>query len=154
MEKKVQETFYRNGLQFECLKCGKCCTGEPGYVWLSSGDITAISIFLGIEKGLFLKKFTRTVQFFGEMRCSLIEKSDNACIFWDKLCTIYPARPYQCRSFPFWKRNLISKREWDKTAWRCPGINRGRIFSEKEIETLLENTPDYNLERMGLLYQG
>lgn len=152
--KKRGDIFYRKGLQFECAQCGNCCTGEPGYVWLSDWDIATISSFLGVEQRTFLRNYTKIVTVFGEKRCSLIEKSQNACIFWDNICTIYNIRPYQCRSFPFWKRNLISKREWEKASLRCPGINRGRVFSEEEIESLLENNPGYNLQKMRIYHTG
>jgi Fe-S-cluster containining protein len=59
-------------------------------------------------------------------RYSIIEKKldeeNFACIFFDdnlKQCTIYPVRPLQCRTFPFWeifKSNIMEvKRE-------CPGV--------------------------------
>ena len=27
--------WYRDGLRFECTRCGACCTGAPGYVWVT-----------------------------------------------------------------------------------------------------------------------
>jgi len=30
----------------------------------------------------------------------------------DKQCTVYPVRPAQCRTFPWWKENLSSKEAW------------------------------------------
>ena len=28
------EPWYRDGLRFACTRCGACCTGAPGYVWV------------------------------------------------------------------------------------------------------------------------
>jgi len=138
------EPFYKDGLQFECTKCGNCCTGFPGYVYLSVKDIYSIAESLKLDKVSFLKKYTRTIHVFGEKRLSLIENPPYDCIFWDKICTIYNVRPYQCRSFPFWKRILVSYREWEKAAHNCPGMNRGKVHSREEIECLLRNTPPYD----------
>jgi Fe-S-cluster containining protein len=68
-------------------------------------------------------------------------------VFWKTLCTIYEARPYQCRSFPFWKRHLVSSREWEKVGDRCPGINRGKLHTASEIEGFAQGTPDYAIDR-------
>jgi len=147
MSGNQSESFYAHGLQFACLKCGNCCTGAPGYVYLSEGDIESIAEFLKKDKGTFIEQYTRVVHIFGERRLSLNEKANFDCVFWNRLCTVYEARPYQCRSFPFWKRHLVSSREWEKVGQRCPGINRGHLFSASQIEVLLRGTPNYNIDR-------
>ncbi len=40
----------------------------------------------------------------GETVLKLKENGD--CVFWDDGCTIYPERPRQCRTFPFWGETL------------------------------------------------
>jgi len=147
MSGNQSESFYVHGLQFACLKCGNCCTGAPGYVYLSEGDIASIAKFLKKDKGTFMRQYTRMVHIFGERRLSLTEKSNFDCVFWSRLCTIYEARPYQCRSFPFWKRHLVSSREWEKVGRRCPGINRGNLFTASQVEELVRSTPNYNIDR-------
>jgi Fe-S-cluster containining protein len=59
-------------------------------------------------------------------RYSLVEKKldedDYACIFFDEKtsrCTIYPVRPLQCRTFPFWEQ---FKNDEDEVRKECPGI--------------------------------
>ena len=141
------ERFYEHGLQFECLRCGNCCTGAPGYVYLSEKDIASIAKILKKDKGTIIERYTRVVHMFGERRFSLTEKVNYDCVFWNSLCDIYEARPYQCRSFPFWKRHLISLREWEKVGQRCPGINRGQLFSASQIEKLIAGVPNYNIDR-------
>ena len=47
-------------------------------------------------------------------------------------CSIHPAKPTQCRIFPFWPELVDSKREWKKTAAYCPGIGKGELI---QIET-------------------
>lgn len=115
-------SWYKEGLRFECTGCGQCCTGAPGYVWLSAQEIDEISAHLQISKEEFMSRYTRNV--FG--RYSLIEDRANFdCVFLkDKKCQIYPVRPKQCRTFPWWKENLESSASWKEVAERCEGIDR------------------------------
>src|ERR1700687_5119786 len=41
------ESWYKDGLRFTCTKCGHCCTGDPGFVWVSDADLTAIAELRG-----------------------------------------------------------------------------------------------------------
>ncbi|MHC4300490.1 MAG: YkgJ family cysteine cluster protein, partial [Planctomycetota bacterium] len=51
-------------------------------------------------------------------------------------CGIYCVRPNQCRTWPFWPENLASVNAWNRAAVKCPGINRGRLYSFEEIEKI------------------
>lgn len=154
VENSHDRSIYTQGLRFTCTRCGKCCTGFPGVVYLSESDIKNISQFLSSEntnrgilsQRLFIKKYTIVVSVLGEKRLSLIEKPNYDCIFWDKSCTIYPVRPYQCRAFPFWKKHLVSWREWNKLMLLCPGIGKGRLYPRHEIERISESAPRYSLD--------
>ena len=52
---------------------------------------------------------------------------------------IYPVRPGQCRTWPFWSENLASPNAWNKTAQKCPGINRGKLYSYEQIQKIKRN---------------
>jgi hypothetical protein len=43
-------------------------------------------------------------------------------------CSIHPAKPTQCRLFPFWPELLESPSAWVLTAQRCPGIGAGPLI--------------------------
>jgi Fe-S-cluster containining protein len=43
-------------------------------------------------------------------------------------CSIHPAKPAQCRVFPFWPELVENRREWAKTAAYCPGIGQGPLI--------------------------
>jgi hypothetical protein len=43
-------------------------------------------------------------------------------------CSIHPAKPTQCRIFPFWPELVESRREWRKTAQYCPGMGKGPLI--------------------------
>jgi Fe-S-cluster containining protein len=50
------------------------------------------------------------------------------------LCRVYPVRPMQCRTWPFWKENLV-RETWEKDVRSiCPGIGKGRLVSPEEID--------------------
>jgi Fe-S-cluster containining protein len=128
-----EETWYKEGLRFECTGCGKCCTGSPGVVWVSEEEIGAMSAFLKISNEQFIQKYTRVI---GE-RLSLLESSKTYdCVFLrDKKCAVYGARPTQCRTFPWWPQNLESKESWESVKATCEGINdEAPIVSYKNIE--------------------
>jgi hypothetical protein len=68
---------------------------------------------------------------------SLKEFANGDCTFFDgksRGCTIYPVRPRQCRTWPFWNSNLESPESWAEVRQVCPGAGKGNFFSLKEIE--------------------
>ena len=113
-------TWYAEGLRFKCTGCGECCTGAPGYVWVSEEEIQTIARHLNLSINEFSQKYLRRVK----GRISLIELPKTFdCIFLkDKKCQIYEIRPMQCRTFPWWPQNLKSKEDWKEAARFCEGI--------------------------------
>lgn len=96
--------------------------------------------FLDISEQLFKRKYIRC----RDNRFALVEKkSENgavACIFLkDKKCTVYKARPTQCRTFPWWKENLNTEESWKLAAEECEGINlNAPLISYSEIRQSLK----------------
>jgi uncharacterized protein len=116
--------WYQDGLRFECTGCGKCCTGAPGYIWVTLEEIEAIAARVGLPVEQFTRKYVRRIG----NEYSLIEKRNSKgeydCIFLDgKRCQIYEERPTQCRTFPFWKENLESPEAWNELRTTCEGIH-------------------------------
>jgi uncharacterized protein len=54
----------------------------------------------------------------------------------DDGCSIHPAKPTQCRVFPFWPELVEDKREWRKTAAYCPGIGKGPLIQIERARQL------------------
>ena len=128
--------WYRDGLKFTCTQCGNCCSGPPGYVWVTKEEIAGISKFLGRTDGWLDKSQLRRVT----LRYSLTEKKGGDCIFLKRegakrMCSIYPVRPLQCRTWPFWNSNLSSSTAWESAAESCPGMNQGTTHDFVQIET-------------------
>ena len=133
--KSPRGPWYADGLRFECTRCGRCCTGE-GHVWVSRDRIREIADFLGLSVEEFSRRYLRLV----EGRVSLVDKPEHAdCVFWegDRGCAIYPVRPTQCRTFPFWPEHLASPEAWRALAREVPGIGRGRRHAVGEIRRRL-----------------
>ncbi len=116
-----EKAWYKDGLRFQCTGCGKCCTGSPGYVWVTVEEIEEIAQFLNISIDEFADRYLRQVN--GDF--ALKEHvTTYACVFLDGTkCSIYPVRPEQCKTFPWWVQNLASKEDWEKAGRYCEGIN-------------------------------
>lgn len=119
----VNEKWYAAGLRFNCTQCGNCCSGGPGYVWLTVDDIQRIAQFLKMEFDDFTKSYVRRVS----GKYSLTEKRNYDCVFLKRengkaMCGIYPVRPTQCKTWPFWNSLVRHPDDWADAAERCPGM--------------------------------
>jgi Fe-S-cluster containining protein len=123
--------WYRRGLAFQCTRCGHCCTGAPGFVWVDHAEMDAIAAFLGEDRAEFTAVRTRQLP----RGRSLRERANGDCVFYDAEagCTIYPVRPRQCRTWPFWESNLASPEAWEETCRICPGSGHGELVPAEEI---------------------
>lgn len=133
----AKEKWYGGGLRFECTQCGNCCSGPPGYVWVTREDIARIAESLGRSDGVLDRKYVRRVG----LRYSLTEKPDGDCVFLKRkdgksYCGVYDARPLQCRTWPFWSQNLRSANSWRQASETCPGMNNGKHYGFVAIEEL------------------
>ena len=127
------------GLRFTCTMCGNCCSGPEGYVRFTEEEGRRIAARLGVPYEVFVERYTRETA----AGRSLAERPGPGgldCIFLDRgrvperaVCGIYEDRPSQCRTWPFWPRNLGSPRDWARAASRCPGIGRGPLHGAQQI---------------------
>ena len=128
------EPWYSDGLKFKCTQCGDCCTGAPGFVWVNREEIAALAALVGepdVEK--FEREYVKNVG----IRKSLREFPNGDCVFFDgesRKCTVYAARPRQCRTWPFWDSNLSSPEAWERTCEVCPGSGKGKLYQLEDIE--------------------
>lgn len=129
------ERWFRDGLRFKCRGCGDCCTGEPGYVWVTNEEIKMIAAKVGLSPLEFENRFVRRIN--GQKK-SLIELPGGDCVLFDsdkRGCRAYDVRPVQCRTWPFWEQNIDRPSSWRKTAKFCKGCNNpdGKLFTAEEI---------------------
>ncbi len=126
--------FYKDGIKFECNRCGKCCTCE-GYVFMFKKDIDALIDNEGFTKEELSLKYLSSFNNYTVLRSNF----DNSCIFWDKKikgCMIYKNRPTQCRTYPFWNTVLRSEEHFNEEKNFCKGIGKGKLFTKEEIDKL------------------
>jgi Fe-S-cluster containining protein len=144
MPTEPKAPWYAAGLAFECRQCGRCCSGpEEGYVWCTLDEVAAMAAELRMPQRDMLRRYTRRV---GAKLTLIEEPQTRNCILLDRhrqddrlvgRCRVYQCRPRQCRTWPFWKSNLVSPQSWALAALRCPGMNWGRLFSYEQIAACL-----------------
>jgi Fe-S-cluster containining protein len=125
--------WYASGLRFECTQCGNCCTGSPGFVWINQEELEALAAIMGEDVEAFEAKYVRKIG----ARRSLREFPNGDCVFFDteqRNCSVYAARPRQCRTWPFWDSNLRHPGQWQQACEACPGSGHGRLYKLEEIE--------------------
>jgi len=106
-----------------CDTCaGNCCIGESGYIWINKQEIDFLAKHLNLsieetrDKYLYKKAYKYSIK---EVKLS---EDNYACTFFDlkkRQCSIYEARPTQCRTFPFWEYFKENTQEVYK---ECPAI--------------------------------
>jgi len=132
-KKSNEEPWYKDGLQFTCSGCGDCCTGEPGFVWVNKQEIADMATATELEVEQFESEYIRKIG----IRKSLKEFPNGDCVFFDtktRGCTVYLARPRQCKTWPFWDSNLRTKADWERTCEECPGSGTGKLHQLESIE--------------------
>lgn len=128
-----KQPWYHEGLRFKCTQCGDCCTGGPGYVWVTNDEIQWLADELGITAEEVEDTYVRKIG----IRRSLREFPNGDCVFFDnekRSCQVYQARPKQCRTWPFWSSNLKNPEAWEYTCSVCPGSGKGKLYQLGEIE--------------------
>ena len=118
------------GMKFACQPgCTNCCR-ETGYVYLSEEDLKRAARFLGITRKAFESKFVYRTRRLIRLR----KPAGSQCHFLlDGGCAIHPAKPTQCRAYPFWPELVESRGGWSRTATVCPGIGKGTIVPVSAI---------------------
>lgn len=127
----ANQPWYHEGLRFTCTQCGDCCTGAPGYVWVSEEEIAKLAERLNLDVPTFERRYVRQAG----RRKSLIEYNGGDCCFLvDRKCAVYEDRPIQCKTWPFWESNLRSRAAWNRTCEVCPGAGQGELVPLEQIE--------------------
>ena len=146
-----ESPWYAEGLSFTCTTCGNCCTGGPGYVWLSKEEIVKMGEYLKMPPEEVVQRYCRKIggQFsLRETRrgdlydCVFLkevpaEAGDGSKVVQSKrVCSVYAVRPLQCRTWPFWPENLSSPEGWQHAHRKCPGMGKGRSYTKEQIEAI------------------
>lgn len=152
MPKQTEEKapWYDPGLSFKCTQCGNCCTGPAGVVWFTEAEGEKMAEHLGLTKPVFLEKYAEKRYGKWTLKEMIHPDRGHDCVFLrfergtgKALCSIYPVRPMQCGTWPWWPSNLESKRTWEKAKKRCPGMRKGgEFFPVEQIRVILSKNND------------
>lgn len=89
---------------------------------------------LGMNTAAFTRKFCKKQAGIWRLK----DGAKGACRFLSgSKCTVYRGRPTQCRTWPFWPETLNAKTWNREVAQFCPGVGKGRLWSENEIRSVL-----------------
>lgn len=116
-------------LRFHCRKgCTRCCEGK-GFVYLTVRDVERAASFLGLPQSQFETQYVVRSGHILRLRqnASLAGKAHFCVFLTESGCSIHPAKPLQCKSFPFWPEIIEESGRWEATAEWCPGIGMGRL---------------------------
>lgn len=139
--------FYEEGLRFQCQGSGNCCTshGEFGFVFLTLDDRRRFAKHLKTTTAAFTRKYCDLKD--GVWHLKEDGKNPDCMFLTNKRCTVYEARPTQCRTWPFWPEVMNPKSWKTEVASFCPGVGKGPLISKEEIEKVIfedyENTKKF-----------
>ena len=120
------------GIRFQCQRgCTNCCQ-QKGFVYLTETDLVRIAKFLQMKASEFERRYVYRTRNLLRLR---MPRHTQCHFLLENGCSIHPAKPTQCRIFPYWPELVEDKKEWRKTAAWCPGIGKGPLV---QIETAKE----------------
>lgn len=150
VERLEVSLFPAKDFDFTCTICGHCCEGG-GNVYFSEIELENVFKHLKIpekDRDRFKMKFIRNRE-----NGYFVHSSSIDCYFLQKgQCVIYPVRPLQCRTYPFWPSCFASTNDVKKLKKECRGAlkGNGKIYSflstvrrtNKTMTTLLKEQTD------------
>ncbi|MCC7174557.1 MAG: YkgJ family cysteine cluster protein [Bryobacterales bacterium] len=124
-----------NDWRFACQPgCTDCCR-RKGFVYLTERDLDVAAAFLGVSRRAFEKQYVYRTRHLLRLRKP---RSAECPFLKEDGCALHPAKPTQCRLYPFWPELAGSRRQWRRAARECPGIGRGPRIPAGTVLRLLE----------------
>jgi len=117
-------------MRFACQPgCTRCCT-QKGWVYLSVEDVSRLAAFHGIGEDELQRRYLYSTKHTIRLR-----RQGGQCPFLEAGgCSVHPAKPTQCRLFPFWPELIEDRKELEATARWCPGIGKGNLVPVEMLE--------------------
>ena len=134
----MEKNIYEKGIRFKCQGSSNCCVtrGSNGYVFLSNKDLSRLAKYFNLSLIKFKNNYCQTTDGFIHLKET---RKNGECIFLNKKkCTVYKARPTQCRTWPFWPENMNSKKWVEDIQNFCPGIGKGSLYKKEKINKILK----------------
>lgn len=107
--------YLTSGVRFDCTGCSKCCKVK-GDVWATDRESAQMAKSLGLTFASFQAEYQSKAD--TPPGWNVLKSADGPCIFLaaDGKCSIYDARPLQCRAYPFWPEVSGSRATWEAEA--------------------------------------
>jgi Fe-S-cluster containining protein len=117
----------------DCLKCPALCCRMAGYVRVSRDDIRRLARFLDLTVPEFERRHIVERTRSGEKR---IKAGFRTCQFLseDRLCTVYEARPKDCRGYVCWNQEDETVYDFARFLQTQPAGLRAEEDAEAEAE--------------------
>ena len=141
-------------LSFSCTECGRCCKGRT-QVFVNLSEAQILAEYTGRSLEQFIAQDTETIETPEGLRVSLRTKVNNdnekRCLFLDasNKCSVYEARPTQCRTYPFWPQNIMGEAEWTRESHRCEGISVSSSANRVPSATIMRNLIIHQVHNRG-----
>ena len=114
---------------------------QQGFVYLTEDDILRLASFVKMTPAAFETRYVYRTKNLRRLRVPRYAQ----CVFLEPDgCSVHPAKPLQCSTFPFWPELVDSKREWLKTANWCPGIGKGPLVNIETARAIAQTMRDGN----------
>ena len=115
-----------DGKRLDCGACPGFCCKMAGYVEISRSDTRRLAQHLDLTVPEFEKRHTKKPRGGGRRR---IKEADDTCQFLgpDHRCTVYKARPTDCRGYICWDQD-------DKTVYEFAAMTQLPIKSVRKWE--------------------
>jgi uncharacterized protein len=112
--------------RFACIAgCTNCCQ-QRGYVYITETDMQRAAAFLHMSPAEFEREYVFRTKHLLRLR----KPRGSQCRFLRQYgCAIHPAKPTQCRAFPFWPELVGDREAWNGAALYCPGIGAGELVT-------------------------
>lgn len=138
--------YRRTTLRFECTRCGACCRGgDNHYIAIRRQELEVIAAHLGITGSWFRRHYTEplarhyySIRFSADGNCMLLDEQGQ--------CRVYPVRPVQCQTYPYWPEILHSEKTWRAEQKLCEGIDRGNVVPVNRIINALNRQQQYEAD--------
>jgi Fe-S-cluster containining protein len=122
--------LYNHPMRFTCQPgCTRCCT-QKGWVYLSVEDVPRLAAYLGIGEDELQRRYLYSTRNTRRLRM----KQGQCPFLTAEGCSVHPAKPTQCRLFPFWPELIEDKKELKATAQWCPGLGKGDLVPVEVLE--------------------
>ena len=117
-------------IRFACQPgCIRCCD-KPGWVYLTEEDVRRAADYLHLPQDDFERRYLYRTRHLRRLR----KPPGRQCVFLGETgCGIHPAKPTQCRAYPFWPEIFDDPMEWRELTADCPGVGQGNIVPLEDL---------------------